>query len=129
MQTNAALVGADGAVELDAVAVVHMDLALIVHPGHPEHDHPLRRGQPLQKGLPAVQRLVLFNDGVYKRFSASPDKTARKILFRAGFRKSRIIVGTDAHLLKVLYTLFPNRAPKIVTGLLRKSGLELFSQI
>lgn len=66
---------------------------------------------------------------LYKRFSASPDKTARKILFRAGFRKSRIIVGTDAHLLKALYTLFPNRAPKIVTRLLRKSGLELFSQI
>ena len=40
MEPQAALVGADGAVELHAVAAVHLHLALIVHPGHAEKDRP-----------------------------------------------------------------------------------------
>ena len=37
VEAQAALVGADGGVELDAVAAVHLHLALIVDPGHAEH--------------------------------------------------------------------------------------------
>ncbi len=47
VETETALIGTDGAVELDAVAEVRLDLALVVHPGHTEgedavgFDHPL----------------------------------------------------------------------------------------
>ena len=41
MEAQAALVGADGAVELDAESPVHLDVTLIVDPRHPELDQPL----------------------------------------------------------------------------------------
>ena len=41
MEAQAALVGADGAVHLDAVAPVDLDLALVVDPGDAEHDDAL----------------------------------------------------------------------------------------
>ena len=45
---QAALVGADGAVELHAEAAVDLDLALVVHPGHAEHDLALGLHDALQ---------------------------------------------------------------------------------
>ena len=62
MEPQAALVGADGTVELDAVAVVHLNLALVIHPGHPEHDGPLGGGQTFQKGILPEGVLVLLDD-------------------------------------------------------------------
>ena len=70
MEAQAALVGADGAVELDAVAAVHLDLALIIDPGHTEGDdalgldHALDQacllvfGMLLHHGLDALQHLA-----------------------------------------------------------------------
>jgi hypothetical protein len=52
MEAQAALVGADRAVELDAVAAVHLDLARVVHPGHTERDDALGLDHALdQAGL------------------------------------------------------------------------------
>ena len=51
METQAALVGADGAVELHTPAPVDMGLPLVVAPGHAEFHHPVRRGHPLQDGI------------------------------------------------------------------------------
>ncbi len=48
VETEAALVGSDGAVHLDAEAAVDPDLALIVHPGNAEHDDPLGLDDSLQ---------------------------------------------------------------------------------
>ena len=62
-------------------------------------------------------------------FSASPKSCVRKILRRARRRKGKIIVGLDARLMSILYTLFPSRAPKIITRFLKISGLKLFSKI
>ena len=42
MEPQAALIGPDGRIELHPVAPVHLHLAGVVHPGHPEHDHALR---------------------------------------------------------------------------------------
>ena len=42
MEANSALVGADGAVHLHAVAAVDVDLATVVHPRDAEHDDALR---------------------------------------------------------------------------------------
>ena len=42
VQTQTALVGANGGVELDTVAAVDLHHAVVVHPGHPEENGPLR---------------------------------------------------------------------------------------
>ena len=52
VQAQAALVGADGAVELHAEAAVHLDLAVVVDPRHAEHDDALGLDDALeQRGL------------------------------------------------------------------------------
>ena len=61
MEAQAALVGADGAVELDTVAHVDLSLALVVHPRNTEHHDALGHGHTLQEGLAAVLGLV----GIY----------------------------------------------------------------
>ena len=59
MEAQTALVGADGAVELDAVAAVHLDLALIIDPGHTEGDDALGLDQTLdQAGLLVLGMLL-----------------------------------------------------------------------
>ena len=50
MEPQAALVGAQGAVELDAVAAVDLIVALVIQPGDAELDGPLGLDHPLQKG-------------------------------------------------------------------------------
>ena len=62
MEPQTALVGADGAVELHTIAVVHLNLSLVVHPGNTEHDDPLRGDETLQKGVLPVVVLIFFND-------------------------------------------------------------------
>ena len=70
MEAQAALVGADGGVKLHPVAPVHLDLAAVVHPGHPEHHNALRlhhaaddillliAGVGLHNGLQGLQHLL-----------------------------------------------------------------------
>ncbi len=48
VEAEPALVGPDGAVHLDPEAPIHLHLALIVHPRHPEEDHPLGLDDPLE---------------------------------------------------------------------------------
>jgi len=62
MQAQAALVGANGIVELHAVAAVHPHDALIVHPRHAEKDRAIRLGEALENGLLLIGR-VLFHGG------------------------------------------------------------------
>ena len=63
MEAQAALVGADGAVELHAVAAVYLHLTGIVHPRHTEGDDALRLHQALdQTGLLVLG--VLFHNGL-----------------------------------------------------------------
>ena len=47
VEPESALVGSDGGVELDTVSAVDLDLALVVDPGHTEHDDPLGLDDPL----------------------------------------------------------------------------------
>ncbi len=48
MEADAALVGADGAVHLHAVAAVDVDAAAVVRPGDTEHDDPFGLHHPFQ---------------------------------------------------------------------------------
>ena len=51
METQAALVRSDGGVELHAVAVVHLNAALIVGPGHTEFHEAFRNDYALKNGV------------------------------------------------------------------------------
>ena len=51
MQTQTALVGTNGGVELHAEAAVHLHIALVIHPRHTEHDLALRLNQALQQAV------------------------------------------------------------------------------
>ena len=62
MQANAALVRADGAVELDAEAAVHLDLAFVVYPRNAELDDALRFDHALEQGQLAVLLLVRLDN-------------------------------------------------------------------
>ena len=63
MEAQTALVGADGAVELDAVAAVHLDLALVIDPGYTEGDDALRLDQTLDEAGLLVLGMLL-HDGL-----------------------------------------------------------------
>ena len=62
MEPQAPLIGADGAVELDPVAVGGVGVAPVIHPGHQEGEHLLRlyhAGEEVQLLIPGVgQRRV-----------------------------------------------------------------------
>lgn len=59
VEVRAALVRADGGVELDAVAAVDVVLALVVHPGHLEHDRALGLDDAVEDALGLVLGLGL----------------------------------------------------------------------
>ena len=54
VEAEASLIGADRGVELAAIAAVHMVLALVVDPGHTEHDRALGLGDALKDALGLV---------------------------------------------------------------------------
>src|SRR5690554_6833187 len=58
VEPQAALVGPEGAVELDAEAAVHVHLALVVHPRHAEDDLPLRLADTLYEPVTQVLRVL-----------------------------------------------------------------------
>jgi len=59
MKPHAALVGADGAVHLDAIALVELDRTRVVDPGNAEEEHTLRLGHTLEDLGRAVLRVSL----------------------------------------------------------------------
>ena len=66
---------------------------------------------------------------LFLKVCAPLDKTVNKIMRRIKRRRTRIIVGADAHMMNFLYKLFPNAGPKIITGILKKTKLEIFKDI
>lgn len=50
-----------GAIELNAVTIVYMDLTLVIDPGYTENDLPLGGGQPLQQSITTVSFFISFN--------------------------------------------------------------------
>lgn len=66
---------------------------------------------------------------IFNKVCADLDKTVTKILRKIKRKKSRIVVGADAHLMSALYRLFPKTGPKIITAVLKKTKFQLFSDI
>ena len=110
VETQAALVRADGAVELNAVAFVHLHVALIVYPGNAEHDDPFRLDQPLQKPRLFVLRVGVdrgFEAMQYLRYRLMKFRLVRVLLLNAG--KNALYIR---HMKKLLCFLL---SPFIVT--------------
>lgn len=63
------------------------------------------------------------------RFSSDLEKTTGKMIRKIKRRKKRIVLGLDGHLMSALYRIAPKSAPKIITWVLKKTGLELFEDI
>ena len=61
VQAQAALIGADSAVELHTVAAIYMHAALIVHPGHTELNRAFRLGNALQNCVFLNSRILLHH--------------------------------------------------------------------
>ena len=51
MEAQSTLVGPDRAVHLDAEAAVHLDISLIVRPGHAEHQYAFRLDDAVQNAV------------------------------------------------------------------------------
>lgn len=66
---------------------------------------------------------------LFNKICSDPEKSVRKMLRRIRRRKSRIIVGADAHLMNFMFKLFPKKAPRIITWFLKKTKLEIFKEI
>jgi len=77
VKAQAALVGADGVIELDAEATVDMQPALIVRPGNPELDHAVRLDQTVQNARGQVDRMRLHD-----RLQRGEDLPHRLMKFR-----------------------------------------------
>ena len=60
MEAQAALVGADGVVELHAVALVDADMAFVIHPGDAEEDHAIRFDHALKDGVALINGVVVY---------------------------------------------------------------------
>ena len=46
VKAQAALVGADGVIELDTEAAIYLNISVVIHPGDPEEDGPVRDNDP-----------------------------------------------------------------------------------
>ncbi len=62
------------------------------------------------------------------KISSSSKKVAKKIVKKGLKSKKRVIVGLDAHLMNILYKLFPTSAPKIINFFLKKSKIKMFNE-
>src|SRR5664280_78043 len=96
MEAQAALVGADGAVHLDAEAAVDLDLALVVHPRDAEHDHALRLGDALEDLRVAILR-VLGDDGLERLGDFHRGLVELRLAGVLGLQLGHVFVNECAH--------------------------------
>ena len=69
MEAQAAFVGADGAVHFDAKAAVDLDVASVIHPRNPEHDHAFRFDDAFHDpGLPIFRMLIEDRSDRFQNF-------------------------------------------------------------
>ncbi len=66
---------------------------------------------------------------LFSKVCAPLDKTVSKIMRRLRRRKARIIVGADAHMMSFMYRCFPRFTSKLISKILKKTKLEIFSQV
>ena len=91
MKPQAALVRADGVVVLHAVSAVDLDLALVVHPRHPEEDRPVGLHKALQQPLVLIFGMLVENGA--QRFQHFPDRLQEFLLMTVSLFQIRVYPG------------------------------------
>lgn len=69
------------------------------------------------------------NNGLIDRVSMPASRAAEKILRMADSRRSRIVIGADAHFMSFFYRIAPVLSLRFFNFIFKCSGLELFSEI
>lgn len=69
------------------------------------------------------------NNEIIEMVSMPAPKAAKKILRKANSRRSRIVIGADAHFMSFFYRLAPVLSLRFFNFIFKCSGLELFSEI
>ena len=64
-----------------------------------------------------------------KKLSTSPQKVAQKTVKAIIKKKKLKIIGYDAKLMNFFYRLMPHFTSKVITKILKKSGLKIFSDV
>lgn len=70
-----------------------------------------------------------INEGIVGKISMPATKMARKIIKGISKRKTKMIIGFDAHLMSVLNRLMPKKSTSITSYVLKKSRLKLFEDV
>lgn len=69
------------------------------------------------------------NNSIIDTVSMPASKAAKKILKKANYRRSRIVIGADAHFMSLAYRLVPVASQRFMNFIFRISKLDLFSEI
>ena len=64
-----------------------------------------------------------------RKLSTSPQKIAKKTVKAIKAKKKLKIIGYDAKLMNFFYKLMPITTSKIITKILKKSGMQLFKNL
>ena len=80
MEPEAPLIGPDGGAELHPVAPVHVDVPLVVHPGHPEGNDPLGLHKVLHNALFLI--LGMLVDDLVQALQELQDRLVELLLVR-----------------------------------------------
>mgnify|MGYP004641249907 CR=1 FL=1 len=64
-----------------------------------------------------------------KKVCSNPDKFTDKLIKKLKKGKKRIVLGIDAHLMSFFGRFFPSLTNKAIRAVLKKSGLEVFSDV
>lgn len=69
------------------------------------------------------------NNSIIDIVSMPAPKAAKKILKKANFRRSRIVIGADAHFMSLAYRIAPVMSLRFMNFIFKISKLGLFSEI
>jgi short-subunit dehydrogenase len=72
---------------------------------------------------------IPMDNGLIAKLASSAEKTAKRTVAGLRKRKARIITGADAHLMNFLYKLMPQKGPRLIRKILKKSKLDAFKDI
>jgi short-subunit dehydrogenase len=102
----------------ECVARENKDIRLLtVLPGFTK-SNVMRNQQASEKELKLINKI-----------SSDTTKVANKILKKLNGKKTRVIIGFDAHFMNFLYKFFPSKAPNVIRWFLKKSKIEMFKDI
>lgn len=80
-------------------------------------------------GIFSNQNITEKESKLIKKLCSSPQKVAKKIVKAMITGKKLKIIGYDAKLMNFFYKLMPITTSKIITYILKKSGLQIFNEI